>query len=278
MLVAGSRGAGKSSLLGAIMLELPSSQRILTIEDTLELPALQMQEMGYKVQRMFVQSSLGGRGEMSADDALRVSLRLGESAIVMGEVRGKEAKTLYEAMRAGTAGSTVLGTFHADSAQSVYERVVHDMGIPPKSFEATDIVIVAGLTRPAGSQRYQRRVVQVAEMVGDGKFQDLFSYDEASGLLLPTEHYHTDSKKIQEIGNNWGLTYEEAVKNIELRGKCKQKMVDYALTRGDMRFLSAEWVMRANNAFWGLVERYGKRYDLIENEWNEWFSRSVGHG
>jgi len=97
ILVAGSRGAGKSSMLGALMLEFPLSQRILTIEDTLELPGARMQELGYKVQSLFVQSAIGGSGDRTADDALRVSLRLGESAIVLGEVRGREAKTLYEA-------------------------------------------------------------------------------------------------------------------------------------------------------------------------------------
>jgi type IV secretory pathway ATPase VirB11/archaellum biosynthesis ATPase len=106
ILVAGSRGAGKSSLLGAMMLEFPRNQRIITIEDTLELPTAAMQDLGFKVQSLYVQSSLGGKGQMTADEALRVSLRLGESVLVLGEVRGQEARTLYEAMRAGTAGSS----------------------------------------------------------------------------------------------------------------------------------------------------------------------------
>ncbi|TLZ52791.1 MAG: hypothetical protein E6K18_02160, partial [Methanobacteriota archaeon] len=155
ILIAGARGAGKSSLLGALLFEFPRSQRIITIEDTRELPTQSLRALGYKVQSLFVRSSLGGT-EMSADEALRVSLRLGESSIILGEVRGQEARTLYEAMRAGTAGSAVLGTIHGNSSKGVYERIVHDMAIPATSFAATDIVVVAGLVRPDGGQRSLR--------------------------------------------------------------------------------------------------------------------------
>ena len=115
MLICGARGAGKSSLLSAMMFEFPLSQRILTIEDTLELPARQMQALGYKVQSLFVETRLDQSNEEVADQALRVSLRLGESAIVLGEVRGKEAQTLYQSMRTGTG--RLLG--HGDHPRGV---------------------------------------------------------------------------------------------------------------------------------------------------------------
>src|SRR6266581_8870585 len=65
ILIAGSRGAGKSSLLGALLFEFSRNQRILTIEDTLELPGPQLQDLGYKVQSLYIESALGGKGEMS---------------------------------------------------------------------------------------------------------------------------------------------------------------------------------------------------------------------
>ncbi len=283
MLVAGSRGSGKSSLLGAIMLEFPQSQRIITIEDTLELPVPKMQRLGYKIQSLFVQSSLGGKGEMTADDALRVSLRLGESAIVMGEVRGQEAKTLYEAMRAGSAGSSVLGTFHADSAKAVFRRVVSDMKIPAKSFNATDLVIIAGLTRPAGSQKVKRRVIQIAEVLKkedqDGAFQDLMIYDEEKDALVPTDAFYYRSEKIGSIAGSWDLTLEEAVKNIQTRAAYRQKMVKYSIEHKKSQLLSAEWVMMSNNMFWELMEKHTKKrtidYDAVLKEWTDWFLRSA---
>ena len=233
-------------MLGAIMLEFPRSQRILTIEDTMELPTREMQRLGYKVQPMMVQSSLGGLGEVTADEALRVSLRLGESAIVLGEVRGQEVRTLYEAMRTGTAGSSVLGTIHGNSAKAVYERVVHDMGIPPKSFSATDIVIVAGLRRPYGSQRQVRRIVEVAEFLPDPmEFQPLMLYDENVDELVRTEQFPR-SRKLAEIGKAWGLNIEEVVGNIDLRGALREALLKQVEAGGSESVLSAEFVGRVN--------------------------------
>ncbi|MEF8874580.1 MAG: type II/IV secretion system ATPase subunit [Candidatus Thermoplasmatota archaeon] len=268
IMVAGSRGAGKTTLLGAMMLEFPKSQRILTIEDTRELPTEEMQTIGYNVQSMKTASGMS-KGEMEPDEVLRVSLRLGESAIVMGEVRGEEAKTLYEAMRAGTAGSAVMGTIHGNSAQSVYERVVHDIGIPEESFAATDIVIIAGIVRPGGKQKRERRVTQIAEY-GEGEFSNLMSFEEE---LEPTDFFKRGSKKIGEIARSWGLSYNEAVENIRLRAKIKKKMVKTSVKKNDEEILNAEWVARANNKFWNLISKYGtsRDYSRIEEEWMKWF-------
>ena len=277
ILVAGSRGAGKSSLLGALMLEFPLSQRILTIEDTLELPGAKMQELGYKVQSLFVQSAIGGTGDRTADDALRVSLRLGESAIVLGEVRGREAKTLYEAMRSGSAGSAVLGTIHGNSPKSVFERIVYDLDIHPEAFSATDIVVVCGLVRPGGRQKQVRRVTAISELVKggqDGEFADLLVYDDSSDSLVETKHFAESSSKIADIARQWGLTYDEALSNIRARGQIRQEMVDASLSNKNI--LSPSGVVKANGQYWNLVDQMGSREPgKLMNPWNHWFQRSA---
>jgi type IV secretory pathway ATPase VirB11/archaellum biosynthesis ATPase len=280
LLVAGSRGAGKTALLGALLLEFPRSQRILTIEDTLELPAPQMQALGYKVQSLFVQSTLGGPAEMTADEALRVSLRLGESALVLGEVRGQEARTLYEAMRAGTAGSAVLGTIHGNSSRAVYERIVHDLGIPPMAFSATDVVVIAGLARPGGSQRQLRRVTEVAEVAkrrGPGEFDRLLAYDAAADVLRETDTYRRTSARIGAVAEAWGLTYAEALDNIAVRGTLRGLLVDAARTEARYDLLAAEWVARANARYWALVEEGFEGRTLVE-EWRAWLAEAMVRG
>ena len=107
-LICGPRGAGKSSLLSAMLFEFPVSQRILTIEDTIELPGDEMRRLGYKVQTMLIDDKMGKDRSSRSDEALRLSLRMGESAIVLGEVRGDEARTLYQSMRVGRAGSSIM--------------------------------------------------------------------------------------------------------------------------------------------------------------------------
>jgi type IV secretory pathway ATPase VirB11/archaellum biosynthesis ATPase len=280
ILVAGSRGAGKSSLLSALMLEFPLSQRILTIEDTLELPGPQMQAIGYKVQSLFVRSTLGGTEELTADDALRVSLRLGESAIVLGEVRGREAKTLYEAMRSGSAGSAVLGTIHGNSPLSVYERIVFDLGIPAKSFNATDVVVVCGLVRPGGSQRQLRRVTSISEVVkspdSDAKFVDLMRYDERKDALVETEHLRRGSDKLRSIASSWGMRVEELLDNVEARAKTKHSLV--AASRASPEFSGARWNALSNSQFLAIVDRMGteRNYGMAYDKWRAWLEGATG--
>jgi Tfp pilus assembly pilus retraction ATPase PilT len=222
---------------------------------------------------------------MTADEALRISLRLGESAIVMGEVRGQEAKTLYEAMRAGTAGSSVLGTFHADSAKSVYQRVVHDMHISPKSFLATDIIIVSGLARPGGSQRQKRTVLQIAEVRKnedeDNLFQDLMLYNETQDKLLETDAFNYRSERIGRIAASWNMTLEKCIENIHTRASYRKKMVDYAREHKKPQLLSAEWVSKSNSTYWTLLEKHreGSKIDhkKVLEYWESWFERSAAY-
>ena len=279
MLISGSRGSGKSSLLGALLLEFPTIQRILTIEDTLELPVPEMQSLGYKVQRMFVQSTLGGKGEMTADDALRTSLRLGESALILGEVRGQEARTLYEAMRTGTAGSSVMGTFHADSAKATFDRATSDMGIPATSFMATDIIVVQTLTQSKGSQKLLRRCTQIAETAKlsdvPGEFNDLMMYDSDNDLLMETDIFNYKSERIGEIARKWGISMEDALNDIKARARYRLDAVEYAREHDKPQLLRIEWVARMNNKYWALRENAilndNLDYNIILEQWRTWF-------
>ncbi|MBI4416108.1 MAG: type II/IV secretion system ATPase subunit [Euryarchaeota archaeon] len=276
ILIAGARGAGKTSLLGALLFEFPLSQRILTIEDTRELPTADLQALGHKVQSLFVRSALGGH-ELSAEEALRASLRLGESALVLGEVRGQEARTLYEAMRAGTAGSSVLGTIHGNSARAAYERIVHDLGIPPASFAATDVIVVAGLARPGGVQRTLRRVVEVTDVAksrGPDAFEPLLAYDAATAALQEAPGLAV-SETIRRISDAWALTYDEALENIRVRAAIRATLAERS-RHGGPEFASPSWVSRANAAYWSLVEAGRRGADLLD-AWMSWF-QGTSHG
>ena len=284
ILVAGGRGSGKTSLLGALLQEFPRGQRVLTIEDTLELPVEEMQTLGYKVQAMRVQSTLGTKGELSTDDALRLALRLGDSALVLGEVRGKEASTLYEAMRAGNAGSSVLGTIHGTSARAVYDRVVHDLGISGEAFRATDVVVVAGLRRPGGAQKQLRRIVEIAEVDKTagrpGRFSDLMSYDGPSDTLKARSL--KISERVGTIAGSWGLTNDEAMANIRARACIREVMVRTSKEQDRPELLDPEWVGEANNAFWGLIEDMSRDgdhdFDKLADDWEAWWKEVTRNG
>ncbi|MFB6072328.1 MAG: ATPase, T2SS/T4P/T4SS family [Halobacterium sp.] len=162
VLFAGARGAGKTTLLGAGLWALPASTRLVTIEDTPELPTRALRGDGRDVQALYASSDAAG-ADLSMADALRTALRLGDGAVAVGEVRGEEAAVLYEAMRVGARDATVLGTIHGDGAAGVRERVVSDLGITDSSFAATDLVVTLAETADG------RRVTRVEEVLEGGE-------------------------------------------------------------------------------------------------------------
>ena len=266
VLVAGEVGAGKTSLLSAMLLEIPQKYRILTIEDTHELPVEQLQDLGWKVQGMSSYSSVLKSGaEMSPETALRAALRLGNSALVLGEVRGPEVKVLYEAMQVGKAGNSVIGTIHGSSIENVYERIVHTLGVPPASFKATDAVIICSAIRLEGTMKKLKRVNRIAEVTNTQVenpepseiFTDIMDYDAAQDSLLPGKALEQgQSELIEKISSKWGISIDRALKNIEVRTKIKEKIALEGLHKPIL--LEAEAVSQANNMFWLLMDSMGQ--------------------
>ena len=263
-LVCGARGSGKSSLLAALMFEFPVSQRILTIEDTMELPGERMRSMGYKVQSMLIGDRLGGAANERAGEALRVSLRLGESAIVLGEVRGAEAKTLYESMRVGRAGSSILGTIHGEDAKSVYDRVVHDMDITPEAFMATDFLVTMGTFRERGGTRQARRLSEFVSVGSEpGEFIDM----GAGTLSL--------SRPISRIMESTGMDEGEIISEASARGEMRQFLAEKAAIHGD-GLLGPEWVLAANRHLYAELSNGNRDYGSIVESFKAKFRRFGG--
>lgn len=183
MLIGGTRGAGKTTLLGSLLWELPQSVRTITIEDTPELPIDALQAHDRDVQQL--QTSLDDGPGIDPTEALQTALRLGESALVLGEVRGEEAAVLYEAMRVGASGSAVLGTIHGDGGRDIKQRVTGDLNVSEPSFATTDLIVTLEQHQaPSGEQT--RRVKRIEEVIGTEqvRFEPLFALDE--GELQPT--------------------------------------------------------------------------------------------
>lgn len=186
ILVAGPRGAGKTTLLGALLWELPAADRVVALEDTPELPMAALQDADRDALALRTATDDDG-ASVSPTRALRAALRLGDGALVLGEVRGEEAAVLYEAMRVGANSSAVLGTIHGDSAESVEERVVTDLGVPRSSFAATDLVATVGHT-PEG-----RRLTAIEEVTDDG-FASLYARTDAQ--LQPTDRIRRGNSRL----------------------------------------------------------------------------------
>ena len=293
MLICGTRSSGKSSFLSSLLIEIMRRHRILTIEDTLELPTKVMRELGFNIQPLKVASALSkGGGEFSAEDGIRSTLRLGDSALIVGEVRSGEAKALYEAMRVGAAANVVAGTIHGDSPYGIYDRLVNDIGIPKTSFKATDIVIIANPIKSADGLHKMRRVLQITEVRKDwqddpgleGGFVDLMKYNAASDQLEPTpELLNGESEVLKEIASKvkeWTGNWDAMWENILLRSKIKEKIYLASKEQSMTELLEAEFVILANDRFHKLVEKVIKQTgaadsDRVFFEWNEWLKLEI---
>ncbi len=293
MLVAGTRSAGKTSLLGAVLVELMRKYRVITIEDTLELPTNSLRKLGYNIQSMKVAAALTkGTSEVPADEGIRTTLRMGDSALIIGEIRSKEALALYEAMRVGALANVVAGTIHGDSPYGVFDRVVNDLGVPRTSFKATDIVVVANPIRSADGLHRWRRITQITEVrkhweqdpLVEKGFVDLMKYDSKKDELETSEDLiNGDSEILKSIAGNvkeWAGNWDALWDNITLRAKIKETLVDFADRSNMPWILEADFVIQGNDQFHKISERIREEVGSLDSkriffDWNEWLKRRL---
>ena len=293
MLVAGTRSSGKTSFLSACIVQLMSKTRIITTEDTLEIPVPQLRDLGFNIERLKSRSVITNvETELPAEEALRTALRLGDSALIVGEVRSREAIALYEAMRIGALANLVAGTIHGESAYGVFDRVVNDLGVPPTSFKATDIVVVNNMMRSPDGLRSFRRTVELTEIrkhwstdpVKEGGFVNLMEYSAKDDILKPTKTLLTgESEIINDISSrvrDWRGNWDGIWENIMLRQKILQKIVDYSAAYGRPDMLEASSVIQSNSMFHiasaDVREESGiMDSKMIYERWHNWFEKKL---
>jgi len=255
--------------------------------NTLELPASYMKEIGFNIQRLKTRSPIGtskSETEVSPEDSLRTALRLGDSALVLGEVRSTEARVLYEAMRIGAAGNIVLGTIHGDSAYSVWDRVVNDLNVPSTSFKATDVVVVARPIRFGGSLERQRRVVQITEIKKDwisdplheGGLLDLMLFDASKDKIKLIEENLKESDLFSKIQRTSGLSMTAIWDSIKMNANSKAFMVELKNKLDFPELLEAENTVPAVNKLMllkqnQLEENGSVDYEKVLSEWKIWY-------
>ncbi len=293
MLIAGTRSSGKSSLLGALMLEIMPKYRIIVVEDTLELPVESIRKLSYDILRMKVRSSLLKTStEIGADEGIRTSLRLGDSALIVGEVRSLEAKALYEAMRVGALANVVAGTIHGASPYGVFDRVVNDLEVPATSFKATDCIIIANPIKTPDGMKSVKRVIQLAEIrkhwIKDPEeergFIDLLKYNVETDVLEATDELiNGDSEIIKNIAagvKGWAGNWDAVYDNILLRGKIKQEIVDVSAKLEIPDILESKFNSLSNNMFHQFSKEIQEEVGLPESDrvfplWQEWLKERI---
>jgi type IV secretory pathway ATPase VirB11/archaellum biosynthesis ATPase len=293
MLVAGTRSSGKTSLLGSLMLEIIPKYRVIVIEDSLELPVESLRKLEYDILRMKVRSALlKSTNEVSADDGIRTSLRLGDSSLIIGEVRSVEAKALYEAMRVGALANVVAGTIHGASPYGVFDRVVNDLGVPATSFKATDIITICNPIKSADGLNAWKRTLQISEVRKHWKedplrekgFVDLMKYSVEKDELEPTDDLiNGDSETIKDIASNvkgWAGNWDAVYDNILLRAKIKKELVDVSRKIKNPEILEAKFNTLSNHMFHKISEEVIEEIGLplgerVFPQWQTWLNQEI---
>lgn len=261
-LIGGTRSSGKSSLLGALMLEILPKYRMIVLEDVLELPVDALRKLNYDILRMKVRSALlKTTSEIGAEEGIRVSLRLGDSCLILGEIRSMEAKALFEAMRVGALANVVAGTVHGASPYGVFDRIVNDLEVPTTSFKAVDCILINNPVKSPDGMHSWKRTVQLSEVrkhwthdpLEENGFVDLLRYNvEKDQLETTDELINGDSEIIKSIASGvkgWAGDWDAVYDNIILRGNIKQEIVDISEKLKMPDLLEAKFNSMANNAF-----------------------------
>ena len=163
VLVSGGSGAGKTSLLGALVSHAPPSERVIVIEDSLELRL----ESPHVVRLEALPRSESSHEAASIRDLLRAALRMRPDRLIVGEVRGREALDLIQAMISGHRGC--LSTIHATLPVDALSRLetmalMNDVELPVPVVRrqiASAIDLVIQLARGHGGTRRVTHLVEV---------------------------------------------------------------------------------------------------------------------
>ena len=211
VLVSGGTGAGKTTLLNLLSGFIPTTERIVTIEDSAELQLRQPHVVRLETRP----PNIEGRGAVTQRDLVRNSLRMRPDRIVIGEVRGAEALDMLQAMNTGHDGS--LTTIHANSARDALGRVenmvsMSGITLPVKALRAQIASAIDVVIQVERHEDGRRRVVSLQEtngMEGDIiTMSEIFTFERrgldrdgnVQGELLATGIVPAFEKRLQERG------------------------------------------------------------------------------
>jgi pilus assembly protein CpaF len=181
VMISGGTGSGKTTLLNVLSRFIPADERIITIEDSAELQLKQEHVVRLETRP----PNIEGRGEITARDLVRNSLRMRPDRIIVGEVRSKEAVDMLQAMNTGHDGS--LTTIHANAPRDALIRLetivsMAGLNIPNEAVRKYISSAIHVLIQQARMADGTRKVVSVHEITGmEGDvvtMQEIFAFKQ----------------------------------------------------------------------------------------------------
>jgi len=227
ILVAGGTASGKTTLLNCISMFILPDNKVITIEDTPELNLLHKNWIASIARLGF--GTAGSSAEISLFDLLKAAMRQRPDYIIVGEVRGEEAFTLFQAMATGHGG---LSSLHADSVMSVVRRLESaPLNIPRTLLPTLNLICVQSRMR-LGSKP-ARRLVHIADVLGidpssgEVDLNDVFKWEPRTDSFTYSGRSHT----IERLAERSGVTREMVQEEMQRRKTVLQYMVKKNIRR-----------------------------------------------
>lgn len=229
LLFVGGTASGKTTSLNAVSLFLPQLSKVVSIEDTREITLYHENWIASVTRDAITDSS---SAEIDMFDLLKAAMRQRPEYIIVGEVRGSEAQTLFQAMN---TGHTTFSTMHANDVDSAIHRLENQpLNVPRNMVQALDIVSIQALTY-IGRERVRRatEIVEIAGIdqgTGNLRVNTVFEYDPVSDVFM----YSGRSVVYASIMEQRGWTHEDLTREVNrrvavLNGMNDQNIMDYIL-------------------------------------------------
>jgi flagellar protein FlaI len=208
LIFAGGTAAGKTTSMNAVSMFIPPRSKVVTIEDTRELSLYHDNWLSSVTRERM------GEADITMYDLLRSSLRHRPEYIIVGEVRGEEAITLFQAMN---TGHTTFSTMHADSVQTVINRLENEpINVPRPMVQSLDLLCVQVLTRSDGERVRRSRTVSEIEGIdqrtGELDYSNTYEWDGTTD-----EFRESNSDLLAEIREENGWTQGELRRELRNR-------------------------------------------------------------
>ncbi len=199
IIVSGGTSSGKTTLLNALSIFINPMERIITIEDTLELQIPHNHIIRMEARTVNIEN----QGEITIEDLVKNALRQRPDRIIVGEVRGNEAITLFTALNTGHSG---FGTLHANNSRETITRLTNaPMNVPKIMISSIDFIIMEKRIYRSDGISY-RRITEIAEVTGmeEGTIQlsKLFEWDSERDEF---KNLTIVSKTLEEMANLKGV-------------------------------------------------------------------------
>ncbi len=255
MLVAGGTASGKTTLLNSLSTFIRPGQKIVSIEDTHELNLLHENWIPAVSRQNFTDGQIG---EITQYDLLRAALRQRPDILIVGETRGREAYTLFQAMATGHGG---FSSIHADSVEATLTRLVSSPMDVPKALIANTLDLITLQLKLRVNDKSIRRIIKIAEIngldekTGEIKTHDIFKWNPNEDV----HEYYGDSLVLEKIKEKTGVTDDQIAYELKKR----KTALDW-LAQNNIR--SHKGVMENILEFYSNSDRfYEKKRLVVEN-------------